>query len=82
MEVNFRPETESRLRELAQQAGHAPDELVEDAMAGYLKEFGETRAILDNRYYDLNSNDCPRSMATPHLQPCAARANSSALAHN
>jgi predicted transcriptional regulator len=55
MEVNFRPETESRLQELAQQAGRAPNDLIEDAMAGYLKELGETRAMLDARYDDLKS---------------------------
>ena len=33
MEVNLRPETESRLQELAQKTGRAPAELVEDAMA-------------------------------------------------
>jgi predicted transcriptional regulator len=55
MEVNFRPEIQSRLQELAQQTGRAPDELIEDAMAGYLKEISETRTMLDSRYDDLKS---------------------------
>ncbi len=55
MEVNFRPETESRLQELAQQTGRAPNDLIEDAMAGYLKELGETHHMLDARYDDLKS---------------------------
>ena len=55
MEVNFRPETESRLQELAQQTGRAPNDLIEDAMAGYLKELRETREMLDARYDDLKS---------------------------
>lgn len=55
MEVNFRPETESRLQELAQQTGRAPNDLIEDAMAGYLKELGDTREMLDSRYDDLKS---------------------------
>ena len=55
MEVNFRPETESRLQELAQRTGRAPDDLIEDAMASYLKELGETREMLDARYDDLKS---------------------------
>lgn len=55
MEVNFRPETESRLQELAQQTGRASDDLIEDAMAGYLKELGEAREMLDSRYDDLKS---------------------------
>jgi len=46
MEVNLRPETESRLQELAQKTGRARAELVEDAMAGYLKELGDVRQML------------------------------------
>jgi predicted transcriptional regulator len=55
MEVHLRPETESRLQELAAKTGRAPDELVEDAMAGYLKELAETREMLDSRYDDIKS---------------------------
>jgi predicted DNA-binding protein len=55
MEVNLRPETESRLQELAQKTGRAPAELVEDAMAGYLKELGDVREMLNSRYDDLKS---------------------------
>ena len=36
MEVRLKPETESRLNELASQSGLPTDELVEDAMAVYL----------------------------------------------
>ena len=54
MEVRLKPETESGLQELAQ-TGRAPDELVEDAMAGYLKELAETREMLDSRYDDIKS---------------------------
>ena len=53
MEVNFRPETESRLQELAQQTGRATNDLIEDAMAGYLEELAQTREMLDGRYDDL-----------------------------
>jgi len=55
MEVHLRPETESRLQELAAKTGRAPDDLVEDAMAGYLKELAETREMLDGRYDDIKS---------------------------
>ena len=55
MNVNFRPETESRLHELAAKTGRAPDDLVEDAMAGYLQELAETREMLDSRYHDIKS---------------------------
>ena len=53
MEVNLHPETESRLQELAQKTGRDPNDLIEDAMAGYLKDLGETREVLDGRYDDL-----------------------------
>lgn len=55
MKVNFRPETESRLQELAAKTGRAPDDLVEDAMAGYLQELAQVRETLDSRYEDLKS---------------------------
>ena len=55
MEVNFRPEIESRLQELAQQSGRSPGELVEDAMASYLQELRHTREMLDARYDDFKS---------------------------
>ncbi len=55
MEVNLRPETESRLQELAAKTGRAPDELVEEAMAGYLQELAQVREMLDSRYDDLKT---------------------------
>ena len=53
--VHLKPETESRLRELCATTGRAPDELVEDAMAGYLAELAETRKMLDGRYDEIKS---------------------------
>jgi len=55
MEVHLTPETESRLNELAAQSGRPTDDLVEDAMAGYLTEVAEVRHILDGRYDDIKS---------------------------
>ena len=55
MEVHFRPETESRLQELASKSGRAPNDLIEDAMAGYLQELAQVREMLDGRYDDLKS---------------------------
>jgi predicted transcriptional regulator len=55
MDVHFRPETESRLQQLAHQTGRAPNDLIEDAMAGYLQELGGVREMLDNRYDDLKT---------------------------
>jgi len=53
MEVHFTPETESRLNELASQSARPADELVEDALAGYLEEAAQTREMLDRRYDDI-----------------------------
>jgi predicted DNA-binding protein len=53
MEIHLKPETESRLNELASKSGRPTDELVEDAMAAYLIEVTEVRNMLDSRYDDL-----------------------------
>ncbi len=55
MEVHLKPETESRLNELASKSGRPTDDLVEDAMAGYLGEVAEVRNMLDGRYDDIKS---------------------------
>ena len=55
MVVHLKPETESRLRELCASTGRDPDELVEDAMAGYLAELAQTRKMLDGRYDEIKS---------------------------
>ena len=55
MEVHLKPGTESRLQELATKTGRAPDELLEDTLAGYLQELGSVRDMLDNRYDDVKS---------------------------
>ena len=53
MDVHFKPETETRLHELASASGRPTDDLVEDAMAGYLAEVSEIRQMLDSRYDDI-----------------------------
>lgn len=55
MVVRLSPETESRLQELAATTGRAPDDLVEDAMTGYLAELSQVRDMLDTRYDDIKS---------------------------
>ena len=55
MEVHLIPETESRLNELASLSGRPADDLVEDAMAGYLEEVAKVRHMLDSRYDDIKS---------------------------
>ena len=53
MELHFKPETESRLNELVSKSGRAADELVEDALAGYLLEVAALGDMLDIRYDDI-----------------------------
>ncbi len=55
MEIRLKPETESRLNELASKSGRQTDELVEDAMAAYLTEVADLRSILDSRYDEIKS---------------------------
>ena len=55
MVVHLKPETESRLRELSATTGRAPEDLVEDAMSGYLEELTQTRKMFDSRYDEIKS---------------------------
>lgn len=55
MELHLTPETEARLQELATKTGRNQDELVEDAMAGYLTELSAVRQLLDSRYDDIRN---------------------------
>jgi len=57
MEVNLRPETESRIQELAAKTGRALDDVFEDAMAGYLQELAQVFRELDSRYDELKTGD-------------------------
>lgn len=56
MDVRFKPETESRLNELASKSGRPANELVEDALAAYLSEVTELRARLDSRYAEVKNS--------------------------
>jgi predicted DNA-binding protein len=55
MAFHLKPETESRLRELSKTTGRAADELVEDAMAGYLAELSQVSDVLDSRYDEIKN---------------------------
>lgn len=55
MEVHFAPAVEKKLNDLAAQSGRGTDELLQDALAGYLDELAGTRMMLDSRYDDLKS---------------------------
>ena len=55
MEVHFTPETEKKLKDLSAQSGRGTDDLVEDAMAGYVDELLQAGEVLNSRYDDLKS---------------------------
>ena len=55
MEVQFAPELEKQLNDLAIQSGCGPAELIQDVMAGYLSEVGGTHEMLNHRYDDIKS---------------------------
>jgi len=55
MEIHFTPDVEKKLNDLAAQSGRGTDELLRDAVAGYLEELAETRNTLDRRYDELKS---------------------------
>lgn len=54
MEVHITPEMAERLTELATASGLAPEEIVEDALAGYLAEAESLRQTLASRYDSLS----------------------------
>ena len=55
MILHFTSEMESQLAELAATTGRAPDELVQDALAGYFEELSELRNTLRRRFDDIES---------------------------
>lgn len=55
MEVHLTPDLEAKLNQLSAQTGRAKEELVQDAMAGYLAELSQVRDMLDARYDDIKS---------------------------
>ena len=55
MEVHVTAETAKKLKDLAMTSGRAPEDIVEDALAGYLEEVASVRQMLDSRYDDLKS---------------------------
>ena len=55
MEIQFTPDVEKKLNDLAAQSGRGPDELLQDALAGYLDELTQTRDMLNSRYDELKS---------------------------
>jgi hypothetical protein len=64
MVIRLSLDTESRLQEFAAATGCTPDDLVEDAISGYLTELSQVRNLLDSRYDDVKIH---------HIQPLAAK---------
>ena len=55
MEVRVTAETARKLNDLAATSGRTPENIVEDALAGYLEEVASVRKTLDSRYDDIKS---------------------------
>ena len=55
MEVHLTDELEAQLEEIASTTGRTKDQLVEDAMAGYIEELKSLRRTLDRRYDEIKS---------------------------
>jgi hypothetical protein len=49
------PDLQAKIDRWVTETGRGPDELVEDAMAGYFDELARTREMLNSRYDDLKS---------------------------
>ncbi len=55
MNVQFPPEMQERLDQLANETGRPQEEFVLDAMAGYFDELSDLRQTLDRRYDEVAS---------------------------
>lgn len=55
MEVHFVPELQAKIEQLIIETGCPLEQLIEDALAGYVPELAQTREMLDGRYDDLKS---------------------------
>ena len=55
MEVHFTPELEKQLTDLSALSGRPANELVQEVMAGYVREVGDVRHCVDSRYDDLKT---------------------------
>ena len=55
MEVHLAPDVEKKLNDLAAESGRGTDELLQDALAGYLDEVAQSRDMLNSRFDDLKT---------------------------
>ena len=49
------PDLQAKIDRWLAETGRGPDELVEDAIAGYFEELTQTREMFNSRYDDLRS---------------------------
>jgi predicted transcriptional regulator len=55
MEVQFTPDVQAKLDQMARDTGRRSDELVQDAVIGFFDELVFTREMLERRYHDLEN---------------------------
>lgn len=55
MEVHFTGDLQAKLEKLAMETGRSQDELVRDAVVGYVEELIQVREMLDRRYDEVKS---------------------------
>jgi hypothetical protein len=55
MELHLAPELEAKMDQLISESGITLEQLVEDALAGYVPELAGSREMLDSRYDDLKN---------------------------
>ena len=55
MEVQFEPDLQAKLDQMARESGRDAIELVRDAVAGYVDEVVGTREMLNSRYDDIKA---------------------------
>jgi len=55
MEVNFTPDVQAKLEQMARDSGRRREEVLEDAVIGLYDEMADTRAAIEWRYDDLET---------------------------
>lgn len=55
MEVHLTGDLQAKLEKLATETGRSQDELVRDAVVGYVEELTQVRETLDRRYDEIKS---------------------------
>ena len=83
MEVHIAPELQAKIDQLIIETGRTPEQLIEDALTGYVAELAETREMLNSRYDDLKSGrvkPIPGDKVIAHLREKSAARRSTPVA--